>query len=90
MTSSPLRASLSISRMHGQANDVFHKTFPQLLEKFMEKCLGDKDAEDFGRYFKSYYGNRSEKWGCCFRNGNLTTNNHIESFHRILKYIYFD
>lgn len=65
-------------------------TFSELMERFLEKCLNDKDTELFGKYFQTYYTNRPEKWACCFREGNLKTNNHLESFHRVLKYVYFD
>ena len=53
--------------------------------------FSDEQTKDFAQYFKIHYASRPEKWAFCFRSGcGINTNNHIESLHRVIKYIYFE
>lgn len=65
--------------------------FQQLLPAVLDKMENDPEMKTFGTYFKDYYANRPRTWAYCYRLGlNLNHNNHIESFHRTAKYIYFN
>lgn len=75
--------------------------FEQMLQAFLN--LGSKEQETdsltpkeleqlekFMKYFAKTYAIRAHQWAYCYRsNVGLTTNNHIESMHKSLKYSYF-
>ena len=63
--------------------------FKTLLHKTMAQ-LGDSQATvGFAKYFNTHYVKRVEEWAACYRkSANINTNMYVESFHRILKYVY--
>lgn len=51
----------------------------------------DDDTKEFANYFCSTYLSNKIKWAYCFRKGSgINTNMYLESFHKILKYIYLE
>ena len=57
------------------------------------KYLEEAGYNDFRSYFLKYYlhDSRKQLWAKCFRpDACLNTNNHLESMHRTLKYVYLD
>lgn len=72
----------------------------ELQEKeFHKKCSGffkylqESGFKTFHDYFVENYlsENRIKLWPQCFRNGSmLNTNNHLESMHKLLKYVYLN
>ena len=49
----------------------------------------DDDMKDFYSYFRHYYANKVEEWAACYRvKAGINTNMYVESFHKVLKYIY--
>ena len=57
------------------------------------KYLEEAGYEDFRAYFLRYYlcPSRRQLWAKCYRpDACLNTNNHLESMHRALKYVYLD
>ncbi|XP_072142333.1 uncharacterized protein [Dermacentor andersoni] len=70
------------------------KEFLNLPSKLhTQNNLASKDLEgleSFTKYFEKAYANRVLQWAYCYRKQvGLTTNNHIESMHKTLKYSYF-
>lgn len=70
------------------------KEFLNLPSKLhTQNNLASKDLEDlesFTKYFEKTYAKRVLQWAYCYRKQvGLTTNNHIESMHKTLKYSYF-
>ena len=64
-------------------------SFNSKLSKFTQVLLSTKETEEFGQYFHTMYGNKTEKWAYCHRAGlGINTNMVCESFHRVLKYSY--
>ncbi|XP_035225646.1 uncharacterized protein LOC118198150, partial [Stegodyphus dumicola] len=67
------------------------KEFEALISDFLSKLFADRDTDKFANYFASNYANRCELWAKCYRKRcNITTNNHLEALHRVLKYSYLD
>ena len=47
--------------------------------------------EDFYKYFNMYYVPHIKEWATCYRVGTIVnTNMFVESFHRVLKVVYFN
>ncbi|XP_053402695.1 uncharacterized protein LOC128558002 [Mercenaria mercenaria] len=74
---------------------IYTKTeleFNTLRNEFELLCRNEFPA--FYNYFQNQYLPRKEKWSLHLRKfglrNKITTNNHLESFHRTLKHIYFD
>ncbi|GBN34017.1 hypothetical protein AVEN_26662-1 [Araneus ventricosus] len=70
---------------------IFSKTgeeqFLTMFEKFKSDLIVDKDTENFGNYFLTNYEHRVKEIAKCYRLGSpVTTNNHLESFYKDLKY----
>ena len=64
-------------------------TFRNLLQKALSHF--ESLSESFYRYFLSTYTNRVEQWATCYRiNTSVNTNMIVESFHRVLKIVYFE
>ncbi|XP_077516985.1 uncharacterized protein LOC144127880 isoform X2 [Amblyomma americanum] len=75
--------------------------FQQLLPAFLSiyskeqqlNRLAPKELEEldgFIRYFEKTYAKRACQWAYCYRQYiGLTTNNHLESMHKTLKYSHF-
>ena len=65
--------------------DIFHK----LLLNFEQQLQEHDETRHFAEYFHTYYSLRKEQWAICYRRrSGINTNMHIESFHRLLKYVY--
>lgn len=72
--------------MDEEEEDKFHKQCAGFLGYLLES--GFKNFHD---YFKVYYlcASRIQLWPMCYRRGiTLNTNNHLESMHKLLKYVY--
>lgn len=81
---------------------VVYQMFRALMDEpeeasFYKQCQGflnylsQSNFHNFEAYFKETYlsENRIQLWPKCFRRGvNFHTNNHLESMHRVLKYVY--
>ncbi|XP_035229241.1 uncharacterized protein LOC118201282 [Stegodyphus dumicola] len=62
------------------------KEFEALISDFLSKLFADRDTDKFANIFASNYANRCELWAKCYRKRcNITTNNHLEALHRVLK-----
>ena len=62
--------------------------FEILLERTIQTMEGSADTAQFGQYFRQY-AKRKEEWATCYRKDALVnTNMYVESFHRVLKYVY--
>lgn len=63
------------------ANDKF--------SKYVNELISNKSTKSFGQYLKSYYLKRTSEFFTCERPIFIpNTNMHIESFHKLIKYIY--
>ncbi|XP_050710017.1 uncharacterized protein LOC126994788, partial [Eriocheir sinensis] len=72
--------------MDEQEENEFHKQCKGFLSYLLEAGF-----ERFHDYFKENYlcENRIQLWPQCYHEGAiLNTNNHLESIHRLLKYVY--
>lgn len=89
--SAPFMEKLSVYQMvrvlmDEQEENEFHKQCKGFLSYLLEAGF-----ERFHDYFKENYlcENRIQLWPQCYREGAiLNTNNHLESMHRLLKYVY--
>lgn len=64
-------------------------SFNILLQKFMSMI--SKDHLVFYKYFSSEYVQRKDEWGYAYRAGSgINTNMYVESFHRVLKFVYLN
>ena len=65
------------------------KTFTTMLHKTLLQLSDSPATEGFAKYFSIHYAKRTEEWASCYRkSAKINTNMYIESFHRILKYVY--
>ncbi len=65
------------------------KTFDLLLAETHRQLSLSPETKDFLTYFNSYYMQRKDQWALCYRKSSfISTNMYVESFHRVLKYIY--
>ena len=63
--------------------------FQKLLGETVAQLLNSKATEKFGKYFSSHYATTKEQWAACYRaDASVNTNMYVETFHRVLKYIY--
>ena len=63
--------------------------FNQMLTNLEKQLQEHKDTKHFADYLHTYYTSRKEQWAMCYRKkAGINTNMHVESFHRLLKYIY--
>ena len=68
------------------------ENFELKLKNFL-KYLEEAGYDDFRVYLQKYYlcDSRKQLWAKCFRPAaSLNTNNHLESMHRTLKYVFLD
>ncbi len=64
--------------------------FEDMLQKAIEQMLNSDNSREFGEYFETYYSKRKAQWASCYRKSSgINTNMYVESFHKVLKYIYF-
>ncbi len=64
--------------------------FEDMLQKTIEQMLNSDNSREFGEYFETYYSKRKAQWASCYRKSSgINTNMYVESFHKVLKYIYF-
>ncbi len=64
--------------------------FEDMLQKTIEQMLNSDSSREFGEYFETYYSKRKAQWASCYRKSSgINTNMYVESFHKVLKYIYF-
>lgn len=53
--------------------------FRKLMQHSLTWMLSAEDLESFGRYFQTYYANRSEQWAYCYTVGTpVNTNMSVE------------
>ena len=61
------------------------------MQSLITWMLEDSHFTTFCEYFQTYYAKRVEQWAYCYRVGTpANTNMCTESFHRLLKTVYFD
>lgn len=64
--------------------------FLENLENFL-KVLDDEVTLCFKEYFCNYYLSNCDKWAHCYRKGcAVSTNMHLESMHKSIKYFYLE
>ncbi|XP_064462459.1 uncharacterized protein LOC135373125 [Ornithodoros turicata] len=65
--------------------------FREKMTSFTEVLQIDESTHVFLQYFEAYYMNRVEEWATCFRTEcDISTNMKLESFHKVLKYLFLD
>ena len=63
--------------------------FEELFRKTIEQLKSSNTTQDFFAYFMKYYVDRKQQWAACYRiKSGINTIMYVESFHRVLKYIY--
>ena len=63
--------------------------FEELLQETVEQLKATDETDEFEKYFTKFYLSRKEQWAACYRTGSgINTNMYVESFHRLIKYIY--
>ena len=63
--------------------------FEGLLKKTVEQLQATNATKNFAIYFTQFYACRKEQWAACYRKkSGINTNMYVESFFRLLKYIY--
>ena len=63
--------------------------FEELLQKTIDQLKATNVTKNFELYFTQFYAHRKEQWGACYRKkSGINTNMYVESFHRLIKYIY--
>ena len=68
---------------------VDEKLFDDYLSSFIDRLESSTLTEKFAAYFKSYWVDRKQCWGFCYRVGDsINTNMFCESFHKVFKYQY--
>lgn len=61
------------------------------LQTVLNDLLNDKDTEDYGKYFKSMYCNRVDKWAYFNRKYiGINTNMYLEALHKNIKHCNLD
>ncbi|KAJ8970809.1 hypothetical protein NQ314_001022 [Rhamnusium bicolor] len=72
-------------------SELCETDFLKELKNFVKFLDEDVETSTFGEYFRSYYVSNVEQWAYCYRkNCGINTNMHIESMHKVVKYIYLD
>ena len=74
-------------------NECNKETFFTKLNGFRARMKDAKENKTLAYLEKTYFGlDKIKKWALCFRIPGFVihTNNHIESFHRILKVVWFE
>ena len=63
--------------------------FRAMLQQFMSMIATSEP--DFCNYFQRTYSTRADQWATCHRIGMfVNTNMYLESFHRLLKFVYLE
>ena len=63
--------------------------FEELLQKTVEQLKFSSETKEFEKYFSKFNVGRKQKWAGCYRTkSGINTNMYVESFHRLLKYVY--
>ena len=71
------------------AEEPDERLFNQMLTNLEQQLQEHTDTRYFGDYLHTYYTARKEQWAMCYRKkAGINTNMHVESFHRLLKYVY--
>lgn len=67
------------------------EAFKRLLPSFVDFLKSKASMSDFALYFVSNYANRPKMWAYCYRLwSGINTNMYVESFHKVIKYMYLD
>ena len=75
--------------LHILAQETDINTFNTMLLNFEQQLQEHPDTGIFAEYFITYYSAKKEQWALCYRRkAGINTNMHVESFHRLLKYVY--
>ena len=63
--------------------------FEELIQETAEQLKATDETDEFEKYFTKFYLSRKEQWAACYRTGSrINSNMYVESFHRLIKYIY--
>ena len=63
--------------------------FEAFLTKSIEQLKSSNTTNEFLIYFSNHYVDRKEQWAACYRRRcGINTNMYVESFHRLLQYVY--
>lgn len=67
------------------------KIFEKDLQNFLNILISDEDTKHMYDYLvRNYFENRFQ-WAYCYRKGSgINTNMHLESMHKVVKYIYLE
>ena len=93
------RGHLNIVQDKQLAQTIYHnlrvlleETDVRRFEKLLyetRKQLKTPKTEDFSKCFEAHYVQRKTQWAICYREkSNINTNMYVESFHRVIKYLY--
>lgn len=69
--------------------EMNEERFRQYMNAFMTQLLEDQETNEFEKYFRSTYSERSDQWAYCFRkNCEINTNMYLEAMHKSYKYFH--
>lgn len=67
--------------------DVFEKEF----RSFLSILQNEEVTASMYSYLKNNYFDNRTQWAYCYRRGcGINTNMHLESMHRVIKYVYLE
>lgn len=91
ITGGTVKQALVYKTLRALLRVISVEDFHSSLKTIVKELLEDGDTKDFGQYFQSHYAQRPQSWAYCYWRGlGITTNKHLESFHRKLKHIYLE
>ena len=63
----------------------------EAAKELVDSLTAHANPRTFGQYLASHWLNCVEKWALGSRTADgISTNMHVEAFHRVLKYLYLD
>ena len=63
--------------------------FEDFLQRTVQQLRVSTQTVEFEEYFTKFYVQRKTQWATCYRKkSGINTNMYVESFHRLIKYIY--
>lgn len=67
--------------------DLFEKEY----DSFLRILQVEESTKEMYAYLMGYYFENRQQWAYCYRKScNINTNMHLESMHKVIKYIYLD
>lgn len=83
------KRKLILKTLRAIAEEVDEEKYRREMNNFLTQLKNDESTLRFHDYLKSYYLSKENEWALCFRKyTHITTNMHLEAFHRSLKVDY--